>query len=199
MNKPALIAFFTICSSVVYCQHDFFIFKKKDKTIALFSKDSYIAFQVKDHQWYTGYITKVQSDSFYIKPMVVHYNLVGTDTAYYDVLPFTLADVFAMPKKGVQVDYINGRFQITTSGGHVHWYWVKSGWIFRAGAAGYAILNVLNGVIKNNFSFSGSNLGIAAAVFLFGELLHHTYKPTLRLGKKYYLQPVKVSNKLSEL
>lgn len=158
----------------------------------MYGKDAYIAFQVKSHEWFTGYITKVENDSFFIKPMIVHYYLGGTDTVHFAELPFAFADVYYMPKKGIQVDYINGRFQITRSGGHVHWYWIKSGWIFRAGAVGYATLNVLNGLIKNDFSFSGSKLGIAAAVFLFGEILHLTYKPVLRLGEKYYLKSIKL-------
>lgn len=58
----------------------------------------------------------------------------------------------------------------------------------------YAILNVVNGLIKNDFSFSCSKLGIAAGAFLLGELLLHTYKPTLRVKKKYHLQPIKISN-----
>jgi len=83
------------------------------------------------------------------------------DTTYISGFHFTIADVYAMPKKGVQIDYINNCYQITMSGGHVHWYWVKSGWIFRVGAAGYAALNVVNGIIQNNFSFTGSHLGIS--------------------------------------
>ncbi|MEP7143227.1 MAG: hypothetical protein ABI707_10175 [Ferruginibacter sp.] len=188
MIKLTLITLLTFCFLPAYPQHDFFVFKKKKETIASFRKDSYIAFQGKNRQWFTGYITKIENDSFYIKPMVVHYNLGSNDTVYYNIQQFTFEDVYAMPKKGIQVDYINGRFQITTSGGHVHWYWIKSGWIFLVGSVGYATLNVANGLIKNNFSSSGSKFGIAAAVFLLGGLLHYTYKPTLRLGKKYYLQ-----------
>ena len=195
MNKLTLISFLTFCSLVAYCQHDFFILKKRNKTIAIFTKDSYMAFQLKDRQWYAGRITKVQHDSFYLKPMVVHYNFSGIDTVYYSELPFLLSDVFAMPKKGVQIDYINGRYRITTSGGHVHWYWIKSGWIFRVGAAGYAALNVINGLIKNDFLFSGSKLGIAAGIFLLGEVLHYMYTPVLRLRKTYYLEPVIISIK----
>ena len=77
----------------------------------------------------------------------------------------------------------------------MHWYWIKSGWIFRTGAAGYAALSVANGLIKNDFTFTGSRLGIAAGVFLAGVLLKKTYKLTHRLGKKYYLETIKISGK----
>jgi hypothetical protein len=126
--------------------------------------------------------------------MVVHYNLMGTDTVRFNVLGFAITDVFRMPKKGILIDYINGRFQISKSGGHVHWYWIKSGWVFRVGGAGYAALNAANGTIKNNFTFKDSKLGIAAGAFLFGTILKHTYKPTLRPGRKYHLEMLTLSN-----
>lgn len=197
MTKPLLITFLLFCSSALYSQQDFFVFKKRNKTITSFRKDYYIAFQLKNREWHTGYITKIQNDSFFIKPMVVRYNLtglMGSDTIYYPVQPFALTDVYAMPKKGVQVDYIDGRFQITTSGGHVHWYWIKSGWVFRAGGVGYAGLNVINGLIKNDLSLSDGKLGIAAGVFLGGVILHKAYKPVLRLKRKYRLEFIKISN-----
>jgi hypothetical protein len=196
MTKLTLIAFLLFYSSIAYSQQDFFIFKKRNKTITSFRKGYYIAFQLKNSEWHTGYITKIQNDSFYIKPMVVRYSLtglMGSDTVYYPIQQFALSEVFAMPKKGIQVDYIDGRFQITTEGGHMHWYWIKSGWVFRVGGAGYAGLNVINGLIKNDFSFTGGKLGIAAGVFLGGVLLHKAYKPVLRLKRKYHLQFIKIS------
>ena len=76
----------------------------------------------------------------------------------------------------------------------MHWYWIKSGWIFRVGAAGYAGLNIANGIIDNNFSFSGGKLGIAAVIFLGGVVLHKTYKPTFRIRKKYHFEILKISD-----
>lgn len=155
-----------------------------------------MAFQQKNLQWQTGYITKVQNDSFWIKPMVVFYNWMGSDTVHYNVIPFSLTDIYAMPKKGIQVDYIDGRFQITRSGGHVHWFWIKSGVIFRAGGAAYAGVHVFNGISDNKFSFSKSKNQLAgsATVFLFGTLLKLLYKPTLQIGNQYKIQMIRLSN-----
>ncbi len=54
---------------------------------------------------------------------------------------------------------------------------------------------MLNGVIENDFSFDDSKkkLGIAAAVFLGGVALKKIYKPYLRIGKKYHIEVVKLS------
>jgi len=175
-----------------HSQYGILLFRKKNRTITTYLKDSYIAFQLESHQWIAGTITRIQNDSFYLKPLEVIYGMFNTDTLATEIMGFALSDVYAMPKKGVQVDYRNGSFQISTSGGHVHWYWVKSGWIFRVLGIGYAGLVVSNGLIQNNLSLSGSKLGIAATLFLFGELLHLSYKPTLRLGKKYKLECITV-------
>lgn len=193
MNKLILFVLLTLSEHLTFAQHDYFVFKKKNKIIHTFYKDAWIAFQLKNGQWQTGNITQVQNDSFWVRPIIVNYGLMGNDTVYYYPIHFALTQIFAMPKKGVQVDYIKGRFQITRTGGHVHWYWIKSGWIFRVGAAGYAGLFIANGLIKNNLTFTGSRLGIAAAVFSGGMLLHYTYKPVLRVGRKYHLQSIKIS------
>jgi hypothetical protein len=193
MTRLTLIIVLFFYSTIAYTQQNILIFKKGNKTIDRFYKGTLIAFQLKNRQWQKGEITTIRKDSFYISPMVVHYSLMGTDTVHYNVLGFAFSEVFAMPKKGILIDHINGHFQISTSGGHVHWYWIKSGWIFRVGAAGYAALNVANGLIKNEFSFKGSKLGIAAGVFLFGTLLKYIYKPVLPLGKKYHLEMIRLS------
>jgi len=64
----------------------------------------------------------------------------------------------------------------------------------RVGAGGYAALNVINGFVKHNFTSCGSKFGIVAAVFLADEILHQTYKPSLKMGKKYCLESVKISS-----
>ena len=188
-----LIALLAFYSSVAYAQQDFFVLKKGNKTIASYRQGFYIAFQTNSRQWITGSITKIQNDSFFVRPMIVRYYLMGTDTAYYPVLSFNLNDLVIMPNKGVKIDYINGQFRMNRAAGQVHWYWIKSGWMFRVGSAAYASLNLINGVLQNDLSFSWSVFGVAAGVFLFGELLHHTYKLTMRMGKKYHLQFIKVS------
>ncbi len=194
MNKTAFAIFLACSFSIVHAQQDFILFKKNDKTIATFKKYSYIAFQLKDHQWYTGNIEEVKQDTFYINPFILHVTMSGIDTIHLGMMVVTLNDIYAMPKRGVQFGYHNERASITHQGGHVHWLWIKNGLLFQTAGTGYIVLNVLNGIIKNNFSFSGSQLGIAAAVLLAGEVLRYTYKSYLRLGKKYYLQSINIAH-----
>ena len=195
MVKLYLLLFFTACSSSLCAQNDVLVLKKGSKIIQYFYKDAYISFQLKNAEWMKGFITKIENDSFYFTKEIVRYYTMGSDTVRYTGYHFALSDVYALPKKGVQIDYIGDRFKITMNGGHQHWYWIKSGWIFRTGAAGYAALSVANGLIKNNFAFTGSRLGIAAGVFLAGVLLKKTYKLTHQLGKKYHFETIKISGK----
>ena len=173
------------------------VFKKKAKTISRFWEGSIIAFQLENGQWEKGEITKLQNDSVYIKPLAIQYNFMSIDTLYIPIMGVSLADIYALPKNGVMVDYINESFQMSKTGSNVKWYWVKNGLIFRLGAAAYAGLNIANGILQNNFSFSKSKvkLGVSALVFLGGILLHRIYKPTLQIGKKYHFEILKLSLK----
>lgn len=194
MNKLALVTLLTFSVSFAYSQQDFFLFKKKDKTIAYFKKYSYIAFQLNNRQWYTGNIERVQNDSFYINPYILHITMFGIDTVHYGLMKIALSDIYAMPKKGVQFGYSNEMAHITNNGGHVHWRWIKDGSALRLAGGGYIVLNVINGIIKSNFSFNNTGLIIAAAVLLTGEILHLTYTSSIKLGKKYYLQSINIAH-----
>lgn len=180
---------------MAYGRQDVLVFKKRNKVISRYWKGSTIAFQLKDRLWQKGEITRIQNDSFFIRPMVVHYNVMGTDTLYFNISGFAVTDVWAMPNTGILIDFINGQFQISRSGGHVHFYWVKSGWIFRAGGAIYAGLNIANGLINNDLSISAYKTHFigAAAAFLVGVVLHWHYKPYLQVGRKYHLKMLKLT------
>lgn len=194
MKKLTLISSFLFSFLVSDSQQAILLFKKKNKTLESFWVGSTIAFQQKDKGWQKGEITSIKNDSFSIRPVVVQYNLLTTDTLFYNIARFSLSDIYAMPKKGVLIDYKDGEFQISRTGGHQHWYWIKSGWIFRVAGAGYAGLIVANTLIDSDLSISDSKtqLGVAAAVFLFGVLLKKAYKLTLRTGKKYHMETVQL-------
>ena len=196
MTRLTLIILLSISFHLVYSQQDVLNFKKRNKVIQKYWNGGTIAFQLKNGQWQKGEITVIRNDSFYIRPMVVQYSLMSIDTFHYRVKGFALTDVYAMPNRGILIDYINGHYQVSRSGGHVHFYWIKSGWIFRAGAAGYAGLNIANGLINKDLSLRNNKTQLlaAAAVFLGGMLLHKKYKPYLRIGRKYHLVNLKLSD-----
>src|SRR5215510_3069109 len=190
MKKLTLIFTLLFSFFINYSQQAILLFKKKNRILESFWVGSTIAFQLRDRQWQKGEITKIQNDSFFIRPSVVRYNLLNTDTFYFSVIGFPVSDIYAMPKRGVLIDYKEDGFEISRSGGHQHWYWIKSGWLFRVAGAGYAALIVANSLIDSDLSISDSKtqLGIAAGVFIAGVLLKKMYKLTLRVGRKYHLE-----------
>lgn len=185
MQRFFFFAILFFCPLLLIAQHNSIVFKKKNQTINNYWIGSSISFQTKDKQWQKGAITRITKDSFYIRPTYVRYGMMDTDTVSFNIMGFSIYDIYALPKNGVQIDFIDGSFKISRSGGHVRWYWIKSGWIFRTGAIGYAALNVTNGIINNDFSIKDDRLKAAAGIFLFGLLLKQTYKAYLPVGKRY--------------
>jgi len=167
-------------------------FKKGRKIISSYWEGTVIAFQLRDGEWKKGVIKKINEDSIYIQPSVVSYKLIGTDTFTFNTMGFSIAEIYAMPKRGILIDYKNGSFQISRSGGHVHWYWIKSGVLFRVGAAAYLGVVVANGLYDKDYKITYKQLAYGAGVFGFGVLLKHLYKPTLKIGKKYHFKILSV-------
>jgi hypothetical protein len=195
MLKLTLTVILSFQATLIFAQQNELIFEKGSKAQSRFWTGSTIAFQLGDKEWRKGEITRIAKDSFYISSVVIQYHLMGSDTIHYPPDGFSITDVYAMPKKGILIDYLDGRYKISTEGGHVHWYWIKSGWIFRVLAAGYVGLTIVNGLIQNDFSFSDNitQFSIAAGVFLVGFILKKTYTPVLRIGKKYHLSVLNLS------
>ncbi len=160
--------------------------KKKNKSVEKFWKGSIISFQVNSKQWRKGEITRIHNDSFYIRPSMVIYKTFGTDTVRFPIQGYSINDIYAMPKKGVLVNYKNGSYQISKSGGHVHWYWIKSGLLFRLAGAGYALLNIANG---NAFGVAAG-----ATVLAGGIIMRKLYTPVLKIGKKYRVVIFRLDN-----
>ena len=185
MQKFTLAAFSILLFSSLYSQEDLLLFKKGNKTIDKFWKGTFIAFQLENKTWQKGELMKIKNDSFYIRPRVIRYSLMGTDTLYYPIKGFVVSDIYAMPKRGVLIDYINGQFQISRTGGHQHFYWIKSGLLFKLGGAGYAILSIVNGI--------PGGVAIGAAIFAAGIVMKKTYKLTIRLNRKYRVEVLDLS------
>ena len=192
MKKTILILLLVWISGNMRAQPDLFVFKKGNRTKMIFSTGSYIAFQVESRAWIAGTITKVQHDSFFLKPIELIYRSMSIDTIATEIVPFALTDVFALPKEGVLVDFRDNQFQIDMGGGHLHWYWIKSGWIFEILGTGYIALDAVNGLIQNDFTFSLSRYGPTAAMIALGVILHHPYRLTYRIGKRYSIESIRV-------
>ncbi|MFN8253494.1 MAG: hypothetical protein U0V75_16610 [Ferruginibacter sp.] len=183
---PVLLLF--SIANFANAQQNYLAFMHGNKVLRRYFKNDFIAFQIKNKDWKKGEIMLLGKDSFTIRPQYIRFGLMGTDTFHMGTQSYALSDIYAVPKKGYLIDYIDGHFQYSRSGGHVHFYWIKSGLLMRMWGLGYAGVNLINSAIKNSFTLRDGHLAAAAAVFTLGVFLKHNYKPFIRMNSRYYLE-----------
>ena len=109
------------------------------------------------------------------------------DTVNLGISGYAFNEVYALPKYGYPINYVNGHYEVTPHEGGMHFYWFKSGYLFRLASATYAGVWLVNGVIQKDLSLQNSHLGIAAGVFALGMLMHRWYKPYIIMkGKRHF-------------
>jgi hypothetical protein len=195
MAKIVLLTIILFLFTNVFSQGGYIVLKKGHKNIQYFWKDGHFTFLPKDGQWITGIITKISKDSFYFTQEIIRYQFMGADTLHVSGYRFALSDISTLPTKNEEVVYDNDRVRIIP--GNEKYVWIRNGFIFRLAGAGYTGLNLFNNLIHKEPPFSDNNLnklGVGATVFLIGVLLHLTYDPYIRLGKKYHLECVTFSS-----
>jgi len=180
---------------VAFTQHGYLVLKKKNRPVRYFWKDSRITFQRNDGEWIHGIITNIHNDSFSLTRESISYTSYGIDTMHFRGYIFSVKDIYALPAKKEMV--INDGNGVRVILGHEKFVWVRNGFIFQVGAAGYAGLNIANDLIRNEPPFEKKKLkglGIASAVFLIGTILHYSFYPHIRIGKKYHVEAVAISH-----
>ena len=175
MKKIILLSFCFLIVHTVSAQNDFIVLKKRYRTLENFVSGEDIYFQMKDKRWITARIKSIKDDSLYLlpytlAPFIDYWGLIHMDTAWLYRTTIAYRDIYAMPKEKQAFGF------------------VRNGFLFQCGGAGYAALNVINTLGNKEPLFDAQNsrrLGIAAAVFSLGEIFHLTYKPYAVIGRKY--------------
>jgi len=195
------VFFITLCSFLVaHSQESFFVLKKKSKTIRRFSVGSFIIFQVNSGDWFSGDITQIGPDSFYLRQRSIRYTMFGADTVHFSGLRVAFSDIIRMPRKTAMVFYRNDRPQLIH--GHEKFAYVKNGLLFQLVGGGYAALNIAGSLFNHEPPFGNENikrLGLAAVIFAVGEILHLNYRQHLRIGKRYKLKYISLDQKPPKL
>jgi hypothetical protein len=177
-----LLKTFLLILTVLLCiatqaQNGFLVVKKKNKAIMFYGKGSRLTFQAHNGDWLSGTIDKIDKDSFTFSQQIIRYYTIGIDTLDFKGLRFSLTDIAALPSK------------------KQHFTWLRNGFIFQLGGAGYAGLNVVNDLYRKDPPFARDKLGglaIAAGTFLTGTLLHMKFDPYIRPGRKYSLHLIEM-------
>jgi hypothetical protein len=192
-----IILILAFCFPIVaFTQNGYLVLKKRNRPVRYFRKDSYITFQRNDGEWIHGIITNIHNDSFSLIRESIRYTLYGTDTTHFRGYIFSIKDIYALPAKKEMI--VHEGYGVRVILGHEKFVWVRNGFIFQVGAAGYAGLNIANDLIRNEPPFANKKLkgfGIASAVFLIGTILHYSFYPHIRIGKKYHVEAVVISGK----
>lgn len=194
MPRKLLLISLLFVSCVSHAQEDFFVLKKKHKTIRRFYTGYPIVFKTQDDEWISGDITLIRNDSFYIREKALRYSMTGIDTVHFGIMRVALRDVTVMPRPTAAVYYRNDRPVVIR--GHEKFAYVKNGLLFQVIGGGYILLNTVNTLRNGDPVFSKKNtpkLGMAALFFLFGQALHWTYRQHLQIGKKYHLEYIRIS------
>ena len=176
--KYILTILVVICSLRSVAQGDFILLRKGNVVIQSYFKESYLKCQLNNGQWIEGRIKKIKADSLFLEQFQVRQvaSIFGTpmlDTVRYGLAKLSINDIHSLPKKEHGISIVN------------------NGSLFMVGAGGYMVLNIINGLTQSNEPVTSSqnliNLGIAASVFMFGEILHWTHRDYIIIGKKYQL------------
>jgi hypothetical protein len=191
MTKAVFFIFVFSLPVVAISQNGYLVLKKRKKPVRYFWKDSRITFQGIDGEWVHGIVTNIRNDSFSLTRETIRYTLSGIDTTHYRGYIFSVKDVYALPTKKEMIVHDNNRVRVIL--GHEKFVWVRNGFIFQVAGAGYVVLNVANDLIRNEPPFEKKKLkglAIGAAALVTGTLLHYSFYPHIRMGKKYHLEAV---------
>ena len=175
--KNTLLFIFVCCVIAASAQGDFLLLRKNELVVQSYVKGSYFTCQLATKQWVEGRIRLIKDDSVFMEQMNVQqvanfWGMPTLDSLKYGLIKIAIHDIYAVPKKEHGISVVN------------------NGSLFTIGAGGYMVLNIINGLTQNESITSSKNLinlGIAAGVFLFGEILHYTHRTSIILGKKYQL------------
>jgi hypothetical protein len=155
------------------------VLKEKGVTVKTFTVGSYINIQFSNYQWITGYISKINKDSIEIKqfalqPALSAYGTIGEDTLKLGAFTFNMNEIKAFAKE-------KGRYKSVFANG---------AFLQSAGAL-YAVLNMVNSIIRKEAVFDKNNspkIAGGVVVWLLGKF-QAKYNPDYRpIGKRYSVE-----------
>jgi hypothetical protein len=178
MKQLLLLLLLSSSTLFVFSQTDLLVLKQNSRTIQTWVPGSFIDFQFSSKQWIQGIIKNIRNDSILLEQIILRqvanqFGFPTIDTAKMGLMKLHVNEVYGMPKR----NFSNGI--------------LSNGTLFQLGSGFFIFLNIFNSLTHNEQVFSAQNLsglGIAAAVFIGGTILHAGHKTYIILGKKYTLR-----------
>lgn len=152
------------------------VLKDKNVVIKNFTVGNYIKFEFSNSQWITGYITRIKQDSidvkqFGLQPTVTLWGTKDFDTVKLGTLVLGINEIKAFAKESNQYTSV-----------------FSNGALLQTAGAGYAVVNVVNSLIKKDPVFESSNLtkmGAGMGAWILGRIQakrNPNYRP---IGKRF--------------
>jgi hypothetical protein len=187
MRKTILLAMLLLMASLSRAQMSDFISLKhaNNRHITSYFKGSRIEFQHVNGQQISGFVEDVRNDSLFVRQWQI--------VSYITRLGTSKVDTLGSLVYGLHYQEIFRIFHDKKES----WGFVKNGSIFIIGGVGYAVLNVVNGLYKDESLGDKENLralGIAGGVAAGGFILNRIHKKRQRSGKLYKIQYVRMTN-----
>jgi hypothetical protein len=194
MSRLLMLVLTISLSAITHAQTGYIVLRKNNRSQRFFWRDSHFTFQTADGQWTSGIVTKIGKDSFFLTQEIIRYQTMGFDTLHVSGFQFAVSDIVAIPTRNASVDYNNDQVEIGP--GHEKFIWVRNGLIFQLIGGGWVALNVINDLGRKDPPFQKkklAGLGIGMAAFIVGTILHKSFDPYIRIGKKYQLELVPIA------
>jgi hypothetical protein len=163
---------------------DILLLQKKQRTIRQFFAGSQIDFYTTEHMGVSAVVDYIKRDSLFllqydIKMMPNIFGTFAPDTLAVYKIQFSLKNIYSFPAKPK-------RFAFLTNGT-----------LLMIGGSAYLAVNIINTLREHDPPFGKDNLpniigGVAA--FAAGFLLHNAQTTEYKLGKKYQLKYLQVSD-----
>ncbi|MBC6492856.1 hypothetical protein ACFSQD_17120 [Flavihumibacter stibioxidans] len=166
---------------------DFISLKKpNNRHVSSYFKGSRIDFQHVNGQRIDGYVEAVRNDSVFVRQWQIMTFMTNLGTTRVDTVGYFI--------HGLHYQEIFSIFPDRKES----WRFVKNGSIFMIGGAGYILLNVVNGIYREEPLDDPENLrsmGIAAGVAAGGFVLNRIYRNKVRKGKHYKIVYIKMTDR----
>lgn len=173
-----LLLFF-ICDNATAQGGKLLALKDKGIIVRSYTGGSYINFQFVNHQWVTGYVDWIKTDSiqinqFALQPSMTAFGTYGEDTLKLGPLKIQVNEIISFA-------FDKGHYTSV----------LTNGALLQVAGPLYAGLNISNSLIKKDPVFSSRNLpqiGAGIVAWLIGNLQHKTHPSYRPIGKRFSVE-----------
>jgi hypothetical protein len=186
MNRTTLLIFFLLSTIVAHAQSNALLLQKRGRTQKSYLAGHYISLQTKQGNYADGIITRIQSDTIYIRHFDVQqtatsYGGVYFDTAFRYTTAIHYRDIGGIMKPAYDMDKAK-----------------RYGNLLMIAGGGVMALGAINGLYRGEPPkdwYNPSGYIVSGTLIGLGLLLKKGRKPAIPIRKKYSLKILQLENR----